>query len=103
MSYLSFLLIFLVPPLCILLYALRGRVGRPNRRALAVTAIAALLYTGPWDNAIILNGVWSYSRSHVLNVVVGVVPIEEYAFYILQVAVAGLLTLWALRRFGTGR
>lgn len=103
MSYLSFLLVFLMPPLGLLLYALRGRVDWVSWRTLGVTAIAALIYTGPWDNAIILNGVWSFSPAHVLNVVIGVVPLEEYLFYLLQVAVTGLFTLWMLRRFRAGR
>jgi lycopene cyclase domain-containing protein len=57
------------------------------------------LYTAPWDNAIILNGVWSFSRSQVLGTVIGVVPLEEYIFYVLQVALTGLFTVWLLRRF----
>ena len=61
-------------------------------------AIVALIYTGPWDNAIILNGVWSFNPGQVLGPVIGVVPLEEYLFYILQVAFTGLLTVWLLRR-----
>ena len=101
MSYLLFLLVFLVPPLALLLYVLRGRIDRLSWRTFAVIGVAALLYTGPWDNAIILNGVWSFAPARVLNLVIGVVPLEEYLFYLLQVAVTGLCTLWALRRFGS--
>lgn len=103
MSYLLFLLIFLVPPLGLLLYALRGAVDWLSWRILTAIALAALIYTGPWDNAIILNGVWSFSSTHVLNVVIGVVPLEEYLFYVLQVAVTGLCTIWLLRHFRAER
>lgn len=56
----------------------------------------ALLYTGPWDNLLIGNGVWSYGRDRVIGITIGAVPIEEYAFYILQVAATGLLTILLL-------
>lgn len=98
MSYLAFLLIFLVPPICLLLFLLRGHIDRLAWRAMALIAGAALVYTGPWDNAIILNGVWSFVPAHVLNVVIGVVPLEEYIFYVLQVLLTGLFTLWLLTR-----
>ena len=100
MSYLEFLLIFLVPPIAVLLYVLRGQITVLTWRAFGLVAVAALLYTGPWDNLIILNGVWSFSPTHVLRWVVGVVPLEEYLFYILQVALTGLFSLWILRRVG---
>jgi len=98
MSYLFFLLLFLLPPIGALLLLLRGQLDRLMGVALALTALIALLYTAPWDNAIILNGVWSYTPAHVLNLVLGVVPLEEYIFYILQVLMTGLFTLWLLRR-----
>jgi lycopene cyclase domain-containing protein len=101
-SYLAFLLVFLVSPICLLLYALRAQLVHLPWRALALTALAALVYTAPWDNALIRNGVWSYAHAHVLNVLIGVVPVEEYIFYALQ---AGLTTLFAcyLLRRGAGR
>jgi len=98
MSYLTFLLVFLGPPIALFLLLLRGQVAPRLWKGLALTAGAALLYTAPWDNAIILNGVWSFGPAHVLNVVIGVVPLEEYLFYILQVAATGLCTVWLLRR-----
>lgn len=98
MSYLAFLLIFLLPPLALLVAALRGRITAASGRVLALTALAAFLYTAPWDNAIVLNGVWSFSPAHVLNIVIGVVPLEEYMFYVAQVLVTGLFALWLLAR-----
>jgi lycopene cyclase domain-containing protein len=98
MSYLAFLLLFLGVPLVALLLLLRTRLRRQLWRPLALTAAAALLYTAPWDNAIIRNGVWSYAPSRVLGLVIGAVPIEEYAFYLLQVLFVGLLTVWVVQR-----
>jgi len=94
-----FLLVFLGVPIALFLLLLRGRIAPRVWGTLALTAGAALLYTAPWDNAIILNGVWSFDPAHVLNVVIGVVPLEEYLFYILQVAATGLCTVWLLRRY----
>lgn len=103
MSYLAFLLIFLLPPICLLLFALRAHRDRLPWRTLALTAGAALLYTAPWDNAIIRAGVWSYSPSHVIGVRIGEVPLEEYLFYLLQVTLTGLFAWWLLRRDGAAR
>lgn len=98
MSYLDFLLLFLGTPIAAMLLLVRTRLQRHGGRPLALTATAALLYTAPWDNAIIRNGVWSYAPSRVLGLVIGAVPIEEYAFYLLQVLLVGLLTAWIVQR-----
>ncbi|HWE61373.1 MAG TPA: lycopene cyclase domain-containing protein [Chloroflexota bacterium] len=103
MSYPVFLLVFLVSPICLLLSVLRGRLDRATCRILLLTAGAALLYTAPWDNAIILNGVWSFSRARVVSIVIGVVPLEEYLFYVLQVGLTGLFSVWLLRRLRPAR
>ena len=96
MSYFAFLLLFLVLPLCLLLLALRRRLPAWIGPGLLFTAVVALIYTAPWDNALINNGVWSFGPRHVLGVVIGVVPLEEYCFYVLQVLMTGLFTLWLL-------
>lgn len=91
MTYGQFLLIFLVIPLAGELYLLRRYLSRWLLATLAVVSLVALLYTGPWDNLIILNGVWSYTPHQILGVVIGHVPLEEYLFYVLQVFLTGLL------------
>jgi len=101
MSYAIFLLLFLGLPLCALLRVVR--LPRAAHIAIGATGVLALLYTAPWDNALILNGVWSYGRGHVLGATIGVVPLEEYLFYILQVLLAGTITAWLLPRLSAGR
>lgn len=101
MSYFGFLALFLVIPIGALLAALRGRLPAWAWPTAAFTTLVALAYTAPWDNALIRNGVWSFGHSHVVGVVLGVVPLEEYLFYILQVAVTGLFTIWLLQRHGS--
>lgn len=98
MSYLTFLLIFLVPPIAALLVALRGRVTRRQWATLALIAAIALAYTTPWDTALVRNGVWSFGPAHIAHLVIGVLPMEEYLFYVLQVLLTGLFTIWWLRR-----
>lgn len=103
MTYLVFLLIFLLPPICIL--ATRVRLARERwwLGAVGATMLAALLYTAPWDNALVRNGVWSYAPRQVLGPVIGVIPVEEYLFYLLQVVLTGLVVLWLLRHSRLGR
>ena len=103
MTYLEFLCIFLVLPICVLLFVGRPRLDRWILAVLGFTMLAALVYTAPWDNALVRNGVWSFARRQVLGPVIGVIPVEEYAFYLLQVVLTGLVVLWLLERTRRGR
>lgn len=97
MTYAAFLVVFLGVPLLVLLL-LPGT--RPDRRLLLILAglsAVAVVYTGPWDSAIIANGVWTYGPGRVLGVVIARVPIEEYGFYVLQVFLAGTVTAVAVQ------
>ncbi|MGB8644299.1 MAG: lycopene cyclase domain-containing protein [Anaerolineae bacterium] len=99
MTYPLFLLIFLVIPIAALGIGLRRRLRtRWWLTAVAVTIGVALFYTTPWDNYLVASGVWYYAPSRVWNIILGYVPLEEYLFFILQVILTGLITLWLLRR-----
>jgi lycopene beta-cyclase len=93
MTYAQFLLLFLVPALVLLaaLLAWRGLFNRRLLIALAATSAIAVVYTGPWDSFIIAQGVWSYPPGRVLGPTIGGVPLEEYAFFVLQVLLTGML------------
>ncbi len=52
----------------------------------------AVAYTTPWDNYLVYRGVWTYPESAVLGTI-GFVPIEEYAFFVIQTLIAGLFYL----------
>lgn len=92
MTYLSVLLLLVVPP-CVLLAVPGGRgLGRYGRRGLlAIPAVAALafVYTTPWDNYLIWRGVWDSPDARIIGRL-GYVPLEEYAFFILQPVLTGL-------------
>jgi lycopene beta-cyclase len=95
-TYAAFLALFLLPPIALLVL-----LRRPDRRlllALTATAVMAVVYTGPWDAAIIAEGVWSYPPGRVIGPTIGGVPIEEYAFFVLQTVMTGLLGALCLAR-----
>lgn len=101
MSYFWFHLVFTLPPL-LLVVLIQGRpiAGNEGKRAsfaLLLITLLALLYTTPWDNYLIWQGVWHYGIDCVVGTI-GFVPIEEYLFFILQPLLTGLWLYWLLGR-----
>ncbi len=92
MTYLQFHLAFTLPVLAVLA-AVHSRRSVPGawRWLLAVVALA-VAYTTPWDNYLVYRGVWTYPESAVIGTI-GYVPIEEYAFFVIQTLIAGLFYL----------
>jgi lycopene cyclase domain-containing protein len=99
MTYILFLFLFVCLPLVGLGLALRGSLRRQHLTMLIVLATIAVVYTTPWDNYLVATRVWYYNPQLVLNVLLGYVPIEEYAFFILQTFLVGLFALWLWRRY----
>ena len=100
MTYLQFLLVFILPILC-----LEGffyiRLQNPNKRLLTQglcgLVLLAVAYTTPWDNYLVKTQVWTYPPERVLGRI-GYVPIEEYAFFVLQTLTTGLWCMFLLTR-----
>lgn len=93
MTYLQFLLIFIVAPTCVLLYATMRK--RPHARVYGYVAglsVVAFLYATPWDNYLVKNEIWAYGIDRVVGTI-GYVPIEEYMFFVLQTFFTGLWTV----------
>lgn len=94
MTYLTFLLIFLIGPIIALAVAHGRRFGRQAQRAAAraigLVAAIAFLYTTPWDNFLVYSDVWGYGADRVLATI-GYVPVEEYLFFLLQPVLTGLV------------
>lgn len=93
MTYLQFHLLFLLPPLAILATRLPRAVvalGPRARLGLIVIPLIALAYTTPWDNYLVANEIWGYGDGRVLGTI-GWVPIEEYAFFVLQPLLTGMV------------
>jgi lycopene beta-cyclase len=110
MTYFGFLLIFLIIPIAVfaiinILDIRSGKVLPQSLRganpwiALAILVVLAVVYTTPWDNYLVATQVWWYSPSLVTGVLLGWVPIEEYAFFVLQTILTGLWTIVLARRF----
>jgi lycopene cyclase domain-containing protein len=109
MTYSGFLVVFLGAPILIL----AGAAWLDNRRrrqiprsltgwnpwaAIALHVVIAVVYTTPWDNYLVANGVWYYNPALVTGLVLGWVPIEEYVFFVLQTVLAGLWMLFLAKR-----
>ena len=104
MTYWGFHAVFILPAIGVLLLVYHRIDGpRPPRALLGFGLIAALalLYTAPWDDYLILRGVWSYPPGRVSEAWrLGRVPLEECGFFVLQPVLTGLCLLCLLRRRG---
>lgn len=95
LTYLQFHALAVLPVLAGLAAVARYRLG-PRRHVLTGTAVLtllALVYTTPWDNYLILRGVWWYGEGAVLTRF-WAAPFGEYLFFVLQPLLVGL---WAAR------
>lgn len=98
MTYLRFHLIFNLP-LLILLAALTGPVPWTVEEgaAFGLVLLAVMIFTTPWDNLAAKWGIWGFPREK-YSVRLGYLPVEEYAFFLLQSANV-MLAVRALFRF----
>ena len=102
MTYLQFHLTFILPPIAALLFLVLRR--RPVARTggakpwamLGLILFAAFVYTTPWDNYLVYREVWTYPPGAVLATI-GYVPVEEYAFFLLQPILTGLFLFLLLQ------
>jgi len=109
MTYGQFLVVFLLLPIAGLAF-LMLRAGRQKRMdqkrlqgvnrwwLLTGLVILAIVYTIPWDNHLIAEGVWWYNSSLLSGVMLGHIPLEEVLFFPLQTMLIGLWTLWLMPR-----
>lgn len=104
MTYLGFLIAFVVVPILLLSIwllidgqakKLRSRISQNFRLAYSFMILVslALAYTTPWDNYLVATNVWWYDAPSVIGVKIGWVPLEEYLFFILQPILGGLLLI----------
>ncbi len=113
LTYGQFLVIFLLPPiaeLTLLVLRDRRRHGSCEKSIekhtqvvgrwwlLVGLVVLAIVYTIPWDNHLIDEGVWSYVASRVNGITLGWIPLEEVLFFPLQTILVGLWVLWLAPR-----
>ena len=72
-----------------MLAVLQRRARGPWWPLALITGIA-FVYTTPWDNYLVANQVWTYPPGRVLATI-GYVPVEEYAFFVIETVIVGLL------------
>lgn len=93
MTYLQFLIIFLLLPLSALYFKFQ-KSPLPNKKqfrfGIFLLIFLAVSYTTPWDNYLVKTGVWIYGEGRILGTI-GYVPIEEYLFFVLQTLFSGLI------------
>jgi lycopene beta-cyclase len=112
MTYAQFHLTFTLPWLALALAGallarrrgvrVAGDMGRGDGfawAALGVHAVIAFVYTTPWDNYLVFRGVWGYPEGRVLGTI-GYVPVEEYAFFLIQTLGTGLILYAVARALG---
>lgn len=98
MTYAAFLFLFVVFPI-VILTVLEWRRGLRPWGMLVALSVIALAYTTLWDNYLVANRIWWYSPEQVSGLTIGWVPIEEYAFFLLQPLLTGLWTSIVVRRY----
>lgn len=59
---------------------------------LCVLFVIVLAFTSPWDNAAVKWGTWDFPPDRVWFRI-AYLPVEEYAFFLLQTAIVALLTI----------
>lgn len=105
MTYLTFHLIFLIPPILLMAATLPrplgGTGGLRGRLAIPLLCGIAFTYTTPWDNYLVARNVWWYGPERVLATI-GYVPVEEYMFFVLQPILTGLFLYHVLGRWTSG-
>ncbi len=91
MTYLQFHLIFTLPVIFYLKMTGPKVFARDMTKAtisLVVIASIAFIWTTPWDNYLIQEGIWGYGQGRVLGTL-GYVPVEEYFFFLAQPLLTG--------------
>jgi lycopene cyclase domain-containing protein len=93
MTYARFLALFL-GPLLLLAIVLARRLLR-LRHALFLLGLSAVVvaWTSPWDNAAVASGLWGFDPARHAGLVIGVLPLEEYAFFLLQTWITSVLLM----------
>ena len=101
MNYLFFLILFIGVPLGALIrqHFISRSLRRLDLIILIILAIAAVIYVTPLINYVVASGIWYYNPALIVQFIIGYVPVETYLFFLMQVLLTALFTLWLWRRF----
>ena len=96
-SYATFHLYFNLPPFLLLLFLCRKRIKLAHLICISLVALIALIAASPWDNWAVHKGFWSFDWSRTTPISISAfgidfkLPLEEYAFFIIESVLVGLL------------
>jgi lycopene beta-cyclase len=97
-TYARFLALFLGPLLVLAIVLTRKVLGVRHVLFLLGFSLVVLAWTSPWDNAATAAGLWRFDPARHSGIVLGLLPIEEYLFFLLQTWVTSLLLMrWVMR------
>jgi len=86
MTYLRFHLIFNLPLLVLLIILNWAEAWTADELiAFGLVLLAVMVFTTPWDNLAAKWGIWGFPRDK-YSLRIGYLPVEEYAFFLLQSA-----------------
>ncbi len=103
MTYWGYHLLFTLPLLVGLTILWRERLRLAHVVCFSVVAVLAFVYTTPWDNYAVFLGVWGFGEGVSLwypfaglsetTPLLGHIPFEEYAYFVIEAALACLVAL----------
>jgi lycopene cyclase domain-containing protein len=98
MTYSGFHLAFNLPVLLLLFFA-SGKGIWPGEVLFVMIAILGIVvaFTSPWDNWAVAKGIWDFPPDRI-RFRVGKLPIEEYAFFVIQ-SLEVMMLSWAFLRW----
>ena len=98
MTYARFLALFLGPLLVLGIVRARHVLAARHLLFLLGLSVVVVAWTSPWDNAAVAAGLWGFDPERISGIVIGLLPIEEYLFFLLQTWVTSLLLIrWVMR------
>lgn len=98
MTYARFLALFLGPLLVLGIVVTWRRLGARHMLFLLGLSVVVVAWTSPWDNAAVAAGLWGFDPERISGIVIGLLPIEEYLFFLLQTWVTSLLLIRRVMR-----
>lgn len=112
MTYWGYHLIFTLPWIALLVWLNRHRIRRSHIGWWLVVCAIVMVFTTPWDNYAVYLGVWGFGEGVSLGYPfssmaigpdnpdgltwLGLIPFEEYSFFIIETTMACLLALYFL-------
>ncbi len=98
MTYACFLALFLGPLLVLGVVRARPVLGACHLLFLLGLSLVVVAWTSPWDNAAVAAGLPGFDPERISGIVIGLLPLEEYLFFLLQTWVTSLLLIrWVMR------